>query len=104
MQRRGQATLADTAGAQSRGERRRRRAPIAAAPACASRRWPVRVGMEGEREREKPMGRGRGGQRGVGRGRAPPSCPRAAAEVRSPPGGRRRRVGRDRLQVFPSLT
>ena len=90
-------------GPSREGERRRRRAPAAAAPACASRRWPVRVGMEREREREKPMGRGRGGQRGAGRGRVPPSCPRAAAEVRSPPGGRRRpgrrRVGRDRERM-----
>ena len=88
-------------GPSREGERRRRRAPAAAAPACASRRWPVRVGME--RERERPMGRGRGGQRGAGRGRAPPSCQRAAAEVRSPPGGRRRpgrrRVGRDRERM-----
>ena len=88
-------------GPSREGERRRRRAPAAAAPACASRRWPVRVGME--RERERPMGRGRGGQRGAGRGRAPPSCPRATAEVRSPPGGRRRpgrrRFGRDRERM-----
>jgi len=49
------------------------------------------------------MGRGRGGQRGAGRGRAPPSCPCATAEVRSLPGGRRRlgrrRFGRDRERM-----